>query len=124
MAYTFSHSITCSVSVKQAWQFWSDVDNWAVVDPSVESVSLDGPFIAGTKGKTETGGSVGHWKLIEVHDGRGAVIEISLPAAVLRFHWVFEELVSGVQITQRVVLEGERAGDESQQAGLGKTPHG
>jgi len=32
-----------------AWQFWTNVSNWPVVDYSVESAVLDGPFRSGAK---------------------------------------------------------------------------
>jgi hypothetical protein len=113
MTYTFTHSVECVAGREFAWAFWSDVGNWAAVDPSVESVELDGPFAAGTCGETRPrGGGPVKWRLGEVNGGRGAVVEISLPGALLRFAWEFEELSEGVtRMTQRVTMEGERAGD-------------
>jgi hypothetical protein len=116
MAYTFTHSVECPVGRGFAWGFWSDVDNWARVDPAVESVRLDGPFEAGTSGETrQRGGAPVEWKLVEVSEGRGAVVEICLPGASVKFAWAFEE--SGdeaTRITQRVTLEGGRAEDYSE----------
>lgn len=111
MTYKFKHSIECSVTKAFAWQFWADVNNWSAVDPAVESVELDGPFTAGTKGVTKLYDSApADWKIVEVKDGESALIEILAPGAVLRFHWVFELLSAGggVLITQHVSLQGER----------------
>jgi hypothetical protein len=113
MTYTFTHSVECAADRKFAWAFWSDVGNWAAVDPAVESVELDGPFVAGTRGETRPrGGEKVEWRLAEVCEGSGAVVEISVPGALVRFAWEFKEESEGVtSITQRVTLEGERAGD-------------
>lgn len=113
MGYEFAHIIECPVGRDFAWRFWSDVGNWAAVDPAVESVTLNGPFAAGTRGTTKPLGSppVG-WELIEVQAGKSAAIGLSVPGAVVRFFWAFEDAASGgTLITQRVTLEGERAGD-------------
>jgi Polyketide cyclase / dehydrase and lipid transport len=113
VGYKFEHAVECPVGRDFAWRFWSDVGNWAAVDSSVEWVKLDGPFARGTKGTTKPRGfAVTEWVLAEVQDGRSAVIEVAAPGAVLRFSWAFEEQAAGVtRITQRVSLEGERAGD-------------
>lgn len=113
MSYEFTHSVECRVGRAFAWAFWSDVRNWATVDPAVESVRLDGAFAAGAWGETRARGQgpVG-WRLAGVEDGRGATIEMGLPGAVLRFAWAFEESAGGgTRITQHVTLEGARAGD-------------
>lgn len=112
MAWEFTHSVDCPVSREFAWQFWSTVENW-LFDTSAESVTLDGPFAAGTRGTTKPRGlDPLNWQLVEVDEGRNAVIEIDLPGAVTRFRWEFAELSDTVtHITQRVTLEGERAED-------------
>jgi len=53
----FEHSIECQVGRDFAWKFWTNVDNWAAVDPAVEWAKLEGPFIAGTKGRTKPRGA-------------------------------------------------------------------
>jgi uncharacterized protein YndB with AHSA1/START domain len=113
MTYAFTHSVECPVGREFAWAFWSDVENWARVDPSVDSVKLDGPFVAGARGETRPrGGEMVEWTIAEVSEGRGAVVEINLSGALLKFAWTFEETEGGgARMTQRVTLEGERAGD-------------
>jgi uncharacterized membrane protein len=111
--WSFEHSVECKVEAGFAWQFWADVTNWPVVDSSVESVAIDGPFQSGVKGNTKPrGGEVVHWQLEDVDDGRGAVVVLQLPGAALRFAWRFEDHgVRSVRMTQRVSIEGERARD-------------
>ena len=112
MSWAFEHAVDCPVSRELAWRFWSTVENW-LIDVSVESVTLDGPFAAGSRGTTKPCGSDPvRWQITEVQDGHRAVIEINLPGAVIRFHWQFADLSDGAtRITQRVTLEGERSAD-------------
>jgi hypothetical protein len=44
---TFEHAVECQASTAFAWRFWTDMNNWAIVDPAVEWAKLDGPFVAG-----------------------------------------------------------------------------
>ncbi|MGH9752366.1 MAG: hypothetical protein ACREA2_06230 [Blastocatellia bacterium] len=108
----FEHYVEVQVSRDFAWRFWTNIANWAF-DPSVESVELDGPFAAGTKGVTKTrGGGPVEWKLVDVQNRSAALIEITLPGATISFRWRYEDAAGGgVRITQRVTLEGERADD-------------
>ena len=111
--WKFEHSVECQVRRDFAWQFWTNVDNWTAVDPSVESVKLNGSFAAGTRGTTKPRdlGPI-DWQLAEVQDRSSAVIEIRTPGAILRFLWRFEDSTSGgTRITQQVRIEGEQADD-------------
>ena len=109
----FEHSIECQVGRDFAWKFWTNVDNWAVVDPAVEWAKLEGPFITGTIGRVKPrGADPNEWKLAEVEEGRGAVIEMALPGATVKFQWNFADMTGGgARITQKVTLEGERAAE-------------
>lgn len=112
MEWKFEHSVDCPVSPECAWQFWSHVENW-LFDVSVEAVTLDGPFAAGTTGTTKPrDGDPLNWQLIAVEAGHGAVVEINLPGAVIHFHWRFEELPNAAtRISQVVTMTGEGAAD-------------
>src|SRR5437763_10986220 len=105
MSWNFEHTVDCPVSREFAWQFWTHVDNWNF-DPSVESVALDGPFAAGTRGTTKPRGlDPINWQVVDVQDGHSAIIEIDLPGAVVTFRWQFAELPNAAtRITQQVTL--------------------
>jgi hypothetical protein len=107
-AWTFEHSIDCGVTAGFAWNFWTNVSNWAL-DPDVESIEIDGPFAAGTQGFTnsKSSGRV-EWRIVEAQTGR-AVIEFPLSGAVGRFVWTFEDTGERARITQRCTLAGEQA---------------
>lgn len=117
--WKFEHSIECRVSRDFAWQFWTNVDNWAVVDPGVESVKLDGPFVAGSKGSTKPSNMASvDWQLTEVEDRTRALIEIAAPGAVAKFLWIFADAEGGgTRITQQASLEGEQADQYAQTFG-------
>ena len=106
--WTFEHSVDCKVSAQFAWDFWTNVNNWTL-DPDVESVVIDGPFQAGTRGFTnsKTSGNI-QWRIIEVCAGN-AVIEFPLSGAVGRLAWTFEDVGGSTKITQRCTLQGEQA---------------
>ena len=113
MNYQFQHSVQAGVGRQAAWDFWTNVDNWAL-DPAVESVTLDGEFAAGSEGTTHTKGGPEpiKWKMTSVTPGTEAVIEIPLPGAVVRFEWKFEEVNSKrTTLTQKITLNGEKVED-------------
>ena len=111
--WNFESAVDCAASREFAWRFWTNVRNWPVVDPSVESVTLDGPFRSGACGTTKPrGADAVHWQLADVREGHSAVVIITVPGAALRFLWKFEDSDTGtVRLTQRASLEGDRAQD-------------
>jgi hypothetical protein len=110
-AWNFEHSVECQATKDFAWQFWSNVKNWEVVDPGVEWVRIDGPFASGTKGVTKPRGSdLAEWTLVDVQPGKSAIVEIAIPGAIVRFKWIFEDSEQGgAKLIQKVTLEGEQA---------------
>jgi hypothetical protein len=114
--WTFEHSIDCAVSAEFAWNFWTNVRNWAL-DADVESIEIDGPFSAGARGGTnsKSSGRV-EWRIVEVQTGR-AVIEFPLSGAVGRFVWTFRDIGGRTRITQHCMVDGEHADSYAKAAG-------
>lgn len=112
-AWSFEHSVETTAGRVAAWRFWSDVANWAEVDPAVEWVRLDGTFATGTTGVTKPVDQEEiHWRLAQVVAGEIAVVEILMAGAALRFTMRFEDKPGGgTRMTQTVTLDGERAAD-------------
>ncbi len=107
--WSFEHSVDCPVTKTFAWQFWTTVNNWKL-DADVESVELDGPFEAGSRGATVTRSSGRiEWVLVDVEPETTAAFDISVPGAVVRFRWKFEDLGNTTRMIQRVTLSGENA---------------
>ena len=97
---------------RTAWEFVSDIANLARVEgDAVESMTLDGPFRAGTRGTTKVRGQEPtHWRLVEVTPPERSVSEVELAGAVVRFTWTYEELAGGrTRLTRHIVLDGPGA---------------
>jgi polyketide cyclase/dehydrase/lipid transport protein len=94
-----------------AWRFWTDVGNWAVVDPAICDVRVDPGFQEGARGTTVTdGGARVEWVIGEVSAPRRALIEFPVPGAALRVSWSFRpRRPGGCTMTQSMELSGERA---------------
>ena len=107
-AWRFEFSLDCAVTRDFAWSFWTDVRNWAL-DSDVESVSLNGPFVEGTSGHTESraAGPI-DWRIADVQHGR-AVLEFPAPGALATFVWTFQDCPEGTRISQEASLLGPEA---------------
>jgi hypothetical protein len=112
MSWELQHSIIANANRQTVWEFVSNIDNLARVEgDAVESMTLDGPFQAGTRGTTKMRGQEPtHWRLVEVRPLERAVTEVELTEAVVRFAWTYEELTDGrTRMSQHIVLEGPGA---------------
>jgi len=107
-SWEITHSIEANVSPAFAWQYWTDVANWD--DPPAE-FELNEPFSTGSRGLTRLPGQEPlRWLVREVSPPTAATIEVSLDGAILSFAWRFAGLTDGrTRVTQRIVLEGEKA---------------
>jgi hypothetical protein len=78
-----TRSVETSASPAFAWDFWTNVANWA--DPPAE-FQLDGPFATGSRGTTRLPGQKPlHWFIREVSPPNAATIEMRLGDASLLF---------------------------------------
>lgn len=111
--WSFEYSVEAAVNREFAWKFWTDVSKWPVIDPSVESVTLNGRFRSGAVGTTKPrGGEQISWRIAEVFEGYSAIIEIPAPGAMLRLVWKFEDTENGrTRITQIASMTGTKASD-------------
>lgn len=85
-AWHFEFSIECAVPRGFAWNFWTDVRNWAL-DADVESIALEGQFAAGTQGHTvsHSSGRI-DWRIADVQPLSRAVLEFPAPVQSARLH--------------------------------------
>ena len=112
MFWEFRHSVVANANRQTVWEFVSNIDNLARIEgDAVESMTLDGPYQAGSKGTTKMRGQEPiHWRLAEVEPPRRTVTEVELTEAVVRFTWTYEELPDGLtRMSQHIVLEGPGA---------------
>jgi polyketide cyclase/dehydrase/lipid transport protein len=109
MIWESKHSVIANVDRSSAWAWHSNVGNWSRFEGNaVESITLDGPFQAGTRITTKMAGQEPHSAtLIVVEPPCHTLIEMQLADAVLSFDWTFDELADNrTRVTQHVMLEG------------------
>jgi hypothetical protein len=108
IGWEMSHSVETNASPVFAWDFWTNIANWA--DPPAK-FELDGPFADGSRGTTRLPGQEPlHWFIREVSPYNAATIEMQLKGAALLFDWRFVKLADGrTKLTQRVALTGVNA---------------
>ena len=112
MPWEWKHSVLAEAPRQTVWEFVSQIDNLARVEgDAVESMTLDGPFQAGTKGTTKMRGQQPtHWRLAEVKPPERAVYEMELAEAVVHFTWTYEELPDGrTRLSQHITPGGPGA---------------
>ena len=112
MFWELKHSVIANANRQTVWEFVSNIDNLARLEgDAVESMTLDGPFQAGSKGTTKMRGQEPtHWRLVEVEPPGRSVTEVELTGAVVRFTWTYEELPDKrTRLSQHMVLEGPGA---------------
>jgi hypothetical protein len=113
MTWELKHSVGADADRRTVWEFVSNIDNLARVEgDAVDSMTLDGPFQAGTRGTTKMRGQEPmHWRLAEVKPPERTVYEMQLSEAVVRFFWTYEELDRmQTRMTQNITLDGPGAG--------------
>jgi Polyketide cyclase / dehydrase and lipid transport len=112
MFWELKHSVITNANRQTVWEFVSNIDNLARIEgDAVESMTLDGPYQAGSKGTTKMRGQEPiHWRLAEVEPPRWSVTEMELTEAVVCFTWTYEELPDGrTRLSQHIELEGPGA---------------
>lgn len=112
--WEFRHSVTTAARPEVAWDFWTDMDNIARMEEGVERIELDGPFAAGTRGRTVTADYQQEWTLAEVVQGRRVVLagETADGRVSMRFAWDFEPDGGGTRLTQHIRATGPGVADQ------------
>ncbi len=112
MSFDYSHTVTTSAAPSAVWALWSDCDTWAMWDPAVQRVSLDGEFETGAGGTMVlTGGIEAAFSLEAVEPGRRYLDQVSLGDLVIRIDHVVEPAEGGAEVTVRTTIEGPGAED-------------
>jgi uncharacterized protein YndB with AHSA1/START domain len=71
-------SVETSASPAAVWKVWSDTSTWAEWNPDVQSMTLNGPFAAGTSGTMKTKQGTRQVQLTEVVPGRSFRLETTV----------------------------------------------
>jgi hypothetical protein len=111
MAWQFEHSAVSNARAEDVWPHYADVEHWSAwSQKGVEWSRIDGPFKAGTQGKSKPPGfPAGKFRLTAVEPQRMFASETKLPGARLAFEHVIESVGAGVQITHRARVDGPMA---------------
>ena len=112
MPWELKLSVVADAHRQTVWEFVSNIDNLARVEgDAVESMTLDGPFQAGTKGTTKMRGQEPtHWRLVEVKQPERAIYEMELTEAMVHFTSTYEEWADGrTRLSQHITQGGPDA---------------
>jgi hypothetical protein len=60
--WSFEHTVATRAARADAWAYWSDLRNHMRLEPGVERIELDGPFVTGTTGRTVALGLTSDWR--------------------------------------------------------------
>jgi uncharacterized protein YndB with AHSA1/START domain len=71
-------SLETKASPQSAWKIWSDTSTWPEWNPDVQSMSLNGPFAAGTTGTMKTKQGTRAIQLTEVVPGQSFRLETTV----------------------------------------------
>jgi hypothetical protein len=84
------------------------MSNHAKLEPGIEKIELDGPFVTGTKGRTLATGFEQEWELVDVVHGERFGITGYAPdkSGSLSFWWRFVDEGDGTRITYRISAQG------------------
>ena len=71
-------SVETSATPAAVWKVWSDTSTWQEWNPDVQSMTLNGPFAAGTSGTMKTKQGTRQVQLTEVVPGRSFRLETTV----------------------------------------------
>ena len=71
-------SMETTASPQAAWKLWSDTNTWPEWNPDVQSMTLNGPFAAGTTGTMKTKQGTRAIQLTEVVPGTSFRLETTV----------------------------------------------
>jgi hypothetical protein len=105
--WSFEHTERTTAAAPRLWERYSDPASWPDWDHETESVTLDGPFAAGTRGRLKPkAGPATKFEIVEVTDGRSFTDVSFLPLARMRFSHTIDPQPDGAAITHKVTITG------------------
>ena len=104
---TQERSVETTASPQAVWRIWSDAPTWPEWNPDVQSMTLNGPFAAGTTGTMKTKQGTRQVRLSEVVPGRSFRLETTV-IPLTRF--AFECQVTAGPAGKTTISQGIRVG--------------
>ena len=103
----FQSKIIINTSASNIFKQYQDVENWHTWDSDVQSASLDGAFIVGTRGILQpTHGPQSTFTLTEVTLNQSFTTESALPLCKLVFEHKLQSTIDSTQVTHTVHFNG------------------
>ena len=100
-------SVETTASPEAVWKVWSDTPRWQDWNPDVQSMTLNGPFAAGTTGTMKTRQGTRAIELAEVVPGKSFRLETTV-IPLTRF--AFECQVAAGPGAKSTISQGIRVG--------------
>ena len=100
-------SVETVASPQTVWKVWSDASTWQEWNPDVQSMTLNGPFAAGTTGTMKTKQGTRAIELTEVVPGKSFRLETTV-IPLTRF--AFECQVAAGPTGKTTIRQGIRVG--------------
>jgi uncharacterized protein YndB with AHSA1/START domain len=107
--WEFEHAITTMAKVETIWKLYSDISTWVEWDKGIAHASLEGPFVAGTRGQLQPEGQDRlAFELTEVSPLHGFSDVTDIPDAgiQIRFTHRLQQNAEGTSVTHRVIITG------------------
>ena len=104
---TNERSVETTASPQAVWKVWSDAPRWQEWNPDVQSMTLNGPFAAGTTGMMKTKQGTRQVQLTEVVPGKSFRLETTV-IPLTRF--AFECQVAAGPTGKTTISQGIRVG--------------
>ncbi|WP_305023439.1 SRPBCC family protein [Paenibacillus lacisoli] len=110
--WQFEHSLITTAKADTIWRLYSDITTWPLWDKGIESASLEGLFVQGTRGFLQPEGQDPlPFELLEVNPLHGFSDITDIPGAGIQvqFTHLLEESNGATKITHQVKITGPNA---------------
>ncbi|CAN7227799.1 SRPBCC family protein [Paenibacillus sp. LjRoot56] len=110
--WKFEHSVMTMAKAETIWSLYSDISTWVEWDKGIVHASLEGAFVAGTRGLLQPEGQDRlNFELKEVNPLRGFSDVTDIPAAGIQVHFTHHlvETAEGTRVTHEVTITGPNA---------------
>ncbi len=108
--WTYEHSEVAQVGAEEIWRLWSRVEQWHTWNGDIETITIDGPFAAGTRfTMTPIGDDPVELRLDEVVENRRFADVAEFDGLVIRTVHEMEPQGDQLKITYRMEISGPNA---------------
>jgi hypothetical protein len=120
--WEFEHTVTTGARAETIWKLYSDISSWVEWDKGIEYVSLEGAFVAGTRGTLQPEGQERlAFQLTEVEPLHGFSDVTDIPEAGIQIHFThrLHQALEGTSVMHKVTITGPNADHIGPQIGAG-----